>query len=154
MRIEIVKRADGAGVLRCTRDDGSVTWQKQKDGHARFFALHDLTHYAVETTLGLKRGFFGLLKEGWDIDDTQGKGPRGPLPRDAMEAERIVGLLDGERISGTIWTIEEFHEFAGDVTDIAHRLTPETIAAIKKRRSELFEQWAAVPAGESLKLML
>ncbi|MFM2126039.1 MAG: hypothetical protein RL328_2490, partial [Acidobacteriota bacterium] len=31
MRVEIAKRADGAGVLRCTRDDGSVTWQKQSE---------------------------------------------------------------------------------------------------------------------------
>jgi len=49
LRVEITKRADGAGVLRCVRDDGSVTWQKH-DRHAAFFALHDLTHYAVETT--------------------------------------------------------------------------------------------------------
>ena len=31
MLVEISKRADGAGVLRCTRRDGSVTWQKQKN---------------------------------------------------------------------------------------------------------------------------
>jgi hypothetical protein len=51
MKVEIVKRADGAGVLRCTRADGSVTWQKQEK-HGVHFALHDLTHFAVETTLG------------------------------------------------------------------------------------------------------
>ena len=27
----------------------------------RFFPLHDLTHYAVETVLGFRRGFYGLL---------------------------------------------------------------------------------------------
>jgi hypothetical protein len=42
MRVQITKRADGAGVLRCTRKDGSVKWQKQKERRAPFFALHDL----------------------------------------------------------------------------------------------------------------
>ena len=96
MRIEIVKRADGAGVLRCVRPDGSVTWQKQTR-HAAHFALHDLTHYAVETALGYRRGFFGLIAEGWDIEDTSGKGGRGALPAEALEVERIVGLFDSER---------------------------------------------------------
>jgi uncharacterized C2H2 Zn-finger protein len=34
LKIEVVKRTDGAGLLRCTRADGSVTWQKQSQQHA------------------------------------------------------------------------------------------------------------------------
>jgi hypothetical protein len=48
LQIEIAKQPDGAGVLRCVRQDGSVTWQKQTM-HAAHFAVHDLTHFAVET---------------------------------------------------------------------------------------------------------
>jgi len=59
LQIEIVKQPDGGGVLRCTRQDRSVTWQKQTR-HASHFALHDLTHYAVEIALGYRRGFFGF----------------------------------------------------------------------------------------------
>lgn len=81
LRIEIVKQADGAGVLRGTRPDGSVTWQKQAK-HAAHFALHDLTHYAVEIALGYRRGFFGLIAEGWDVEDTTGKGGRFTTRRD------------------------------------------------------------------------
>lgn len=80
MRVQITKKGNGSGVLRCVRAEGSVTWQKQTDRHAAFFALHDLTHFAVETTLGYRRGFFGLIAEGWEIEDTTGKGARGPLP--------------------------------------------------------------------------
>ena len=94
--VQIAKRADGAGVLRCTRADGSVTWQKQTR-HAMHFALHDLTHFAVESTLGSRRGFFGLIAEGWEIDDTTGKGLRGRLPQEAVEVEHIVGMFDTER---------------------------------------------------------
>ncbi len=108
--IQITKRKDGGGVLRCVRADGSATWQKQKSRHAAFFALHDLTHFAVESTLGFRRGFFGLIAEGWEIEETTGKHARGPLPSEAREVELIVGKLDGERACGAIWTAEDFNQ--------------------------------------------
>ena len=57
--IQITKRTDRAGVLRCVRADGSATWQKQ-DRHAAFFVRHDLTHFAVESVLGARQGFYGV----------------------------------------------------------------------------------------------
>ena len=111
MLVEIVKRADGAGVLRCTRADGSVTWQKQVPRHATHLAPHDLTHFAVETTLGFRRGFFGLLASGWEMEDTTGKGAREPLPLEAGVVEHIVGLFDSERACGRLWTVEEFNTY-------------------------------------------
>lgn len=150
MRVQITKKADGSGVLRCVRADGSVTWQKQTDRHAAFFALHDLTHFAVETTLGYRRGFFGLVAEGWEMEDTTGKGARGPLPPEAVEVEGIVGLFDSERASGVIWTVEEFNEFA--TMKGARALRADDIARVKKKRSELFQQWSAVAPGATLEL--
>src|SRR5256714_10528276 len=94
--IEFAKRKDGNTVLRCIRDDGSVTWQRNENQHARFFPLHDLTHYAVETELGFRRGFFGLINEGWDISETTGKSPRGRLPDETIEVEHIVSLFSAE----------------------------------------------------------
>lgn len=148
MRVEIVKRGDGAGVLRCTRVDGSVTWQKQEK-HGAHFALHDLTHFAIETTLGYQRGFFGLIAEGWDIEDTTGKGKRGPLPDETTEAERIVGLFDMERLAGALWTAEEMN----GVSQAARRLADEEILAVRQRRGELFRQWSATPVGGTLELL-
>src|SRR5215472_15305206 len=112
LQIDIAKHADGSSALRCTRADGSVTWQKQNTRHAAHFALHDLTHYAVETTLGYRSGFFGLVAQGWDAEDTTGKGARGSLPAEAGEVEQIVGLFDSERACGTLWTLEEFNTYA------------------------------------------
>jgi hypothetical protein len=145
LQIEITKRADGTGVLRCTREDGSVTWQKQMK-HGAHFALHDLTHYAVETSLGYRRGFFGLIAEGWDVEDTTGKGARGPLPAEAVEVERIVGLFDSERGSGMLWTLEEFNEFSPRV------LTVEDIRGVRSLRGALFQQWSALASGQKVEL--
>ena len=145
LQIEITKHADGAGVLRCTRADGSVTWQKQTR-HAAHFAFHDLTHYAVETILGYRNGFFGLIAEGWDIDDTTGKGARGPLPAEAAEVERIVGLFDAERSSGALWSLDEWNGFAPCV------LSDQEIQAVRARRAGLARQWVALAPGKKLEL--
>jgi hypothetical protein len=132
-------------VLRCARQDGSVTWQKQAR-HAAHFALHDLTHYAVETGLGYRHGFFGLIAQGWEVEDTTGKGARGALPSEAIEVERIVGLFDSERASGVLWSTEEFNEFAPRL------LTEAEIQKVRALRGELFQRWSAIDAGQTLEL--
>jgi hypothetical protein len=150
MRVEIAKKVDGAGVLRCVRADGSVAWQKQTNRHAAHFALHDLTHFAVETTLGYRRGFFGLVADGWEIEETTGKSVRGSPGPEAMEVESIVGLFDVERAGGVIWTLDEFNEF-GTMKGL-RLLSADEIARVKKKRSELFQQWSAVAPGAALTL--
>lgn len=146
LKIQITKRADGGGVLRCTRADGSVTWQKQTARQAAHFALHDLTHFAVESALGLRSGFYGLIASGWEIEDTTGKGSRGKLPPEAGEAECIVGLFDMERAGGVIYTAEEFNQHS------PCRLKDEDLGQIRKLRSELFTKWFAVEPGAALEL--
>src|SRR5438309_3304320 len=74
--IRIKKKSDGSAALSCLRADGSVTWQRQTGQQGRFFPLHDLTHYAVETVLGYARGFYGLVAEGWDLTDFGNPWPR------------------------------------------------------------------------------
>jgi hypothetical protein len=145
LQIQMGKRTDGASVMRCTRPDGSVTWQKIPK-HGAHFALHDLTHLAVETTFGYKRGFYGLLAEGWDFDDIGGKGARGPLPPEAIEVEQMVGVFDSERGCGQLFTAEEFSEFAPRV------VTDAELQAVRKLRSELFARWHDVPVGHNLDL--
>jgi hypothetical protein len=150
VRVQITKKTDGSGVLRCVRADGSATWQKQTDRHAAYFSLHDLTHFAVETELGYRSGFFGLIAEGWEIEDTTGKGARGPLPPEAGEVEMLVGVFSAERAGGAIWTVDEFNECAA--MSGVRKLSADEIARVKKKRSQLFQQWAAVEPGAALDL--
>ncbi len=154
--IQISKRKEGS-VLRCVRSDGSVTWQKQKGRHAAFFVLHDLTHFALESILGCRQGFFGLIAEGWEIDDTTGKTGRGSLPLEAIEVESWVGLLDQERGGSTVWTADEFNDAAALHAGSARRpalrrLSGEELARVKAKRAELFSRWFALPAGETIEL--
>lgn len=157
LQVQITKRKDGGAVLKCVRADGSETWQKQEGQHAAFFPLHDLTHFAVEQELGIRNAFYGLVADGWSIQDTEGKGPRGALPPDALFVENVVGTLDAERASGSRWTAVEFNEStaryaANQGRALPRALTDDDLARLRRRRSELFAQWTALPAGEMLDL--
>lgn len=145
LQIELRQQPDGTGLIRCTRADGSLTWQTHTR-HAAHFAHHDLTHFAVETTLGYQNAFFGLIAQGWDLDDTTGKGVRGPLPPEAVACEKIVGLFDTERASGAIWTLDEFNQMS------PRPLTLDQVTAIRTLRGRLFADWADLEPGESLVL--
>ena len=145
LRIEFSKQVDQSVILRCTRADGSMSWQRQTK-HAVHFALHDLTHYALETTLRYRQGFFGLIAAGWDIEDTTGKGARGAIPAETNEVEKMVGLFDSERGAGVVWTVEEFNEFAPRTMSI------EEMQRVRSLRGSLFQKWFALAAGETLAL--
>ncbi len=128
MILQFTKRTDGGALLRCVRDDGSETWQKQEGNHASFFPLHDLTHYAVETELGFNRGFYGLIAAGWEIADTTGKAARGPLPDEAIEVEYIVSSLGSERAGDAVCTAEEFNHLASAFAKTRSRPEPRRLS--------------------------
>lgn len=156
LAIEITKKPGGAAILRCVRSDGSITWQKRHAGDAGFFVLHDLTHFAVESELGYGRGFFGLVASGWDIDDTTGKGSRGPLPDETVAVEFLVGFLDRERAAGSATSANDFNIFAalhaGGASFVSRSLSDQELNRVRARRDALFSEWRALPAGSALKL--
>src|SRR5262245_13689008 len=155
LRVQLSKRADGTAVLRCTRRDGTVTWQRY-DKHSNFYPFHDLRHFAVETMLGFRSGFYGLLADGWDIVDTGGKGPRGKLTSTSILVEHIVGLLDREQSGGAPpMSAAEFEEQLQIVLGSdpnRPQLTDSQLTRVRNRVQELHNQWAATAAGSTLEL--
>ncbi len=63
LKVRFLRGKDKKDVLSIVREDGSTSWQHQQPG----IPPHDLMHFAVESTLGLKNGFYGLLAQDWDI---------------------------------------------------------------------------------------
>ena len=143
--IRIKKKTDGSAALSCIRPDGSGTWQRQDGAQGRFFPLHDLTHYAVETVLDL-RGFYSLVAEGWDLSDFGNPWPRGPLPPEAHTVEQIVGFLDTERASGREWPATDLRRAT------PHAISNDDLRQVREARSDLFARWDAVRPGETLEL--
>ena len=159
LTITIKKKTDGSAALSCRRADGSVTWQRQDGAQGRFFPLHDLTHFAVESVLGLTQAFYGHLADGWNFDDFGRPWPRGAMHPDAGGAELIVGFFDSERAAGVRFSAEDFREKAriyydgkGPMPGFLD-LDDAVLERIRTRRAELFAAWNRLPAGESLELV-
>lgn len=153
--VRLTRRADGAAVMRCERADGSATWQRHEGRNAAYFPFHDLTHFALESTLGFRQGFFGLIAAGWDVDDTGGKGARGPLPDEARLVEHLAGLLDRERVGGAPpLTAAEVQAQLGMQAGIGAvpALTDAQLDAVRARAAALHGAWAALGPGETLEL--
>jgi hypothetical protein len=146
LRVRFTRRADGAVVLQCVRRDGSATWQRH-DKQASFFSFHDLSHFAVETRLGFRHGFYGLIADGWTIDDTSGKGPRGKLPAEANLVEHVVGLFAVE----PPLSADDFNAQLANL-EAGRTFSDEDLAAVHKTIRALHGDWIAVAPGSTLEL--
>jgi hypothetical protein len=143
--------------LRCDRVDGTATWQRQNGQLASVFPFHDITHYVVETELGFRSGFFGLVANGWDINDTSGKTSRGRLPTEAVVVESVVGLFDVQRSLGVEWTADEVNEHArmyvsGTGGPDVRPLTNEEVTRVRARIQQLVQRWKGLAPDETLEL--
>jgi hypothetical protein len=155
--IRIKKGKDGRTSLSCTRADGTTTWQRQEGAQATFFPKHDLTHYAVETALGHRQGFYGLVSAGWDFSDFGSPWPRGRLPVEAGISEMIVGVLDMERRTGERATADELNQKLAEYSvenglPQQRQLTEEDLARVRAKRAEVFAEWEAVQPGAALEI--
>ena len=156
MKLKIKKRDTGDAVLTFVRDDGSAT--SGRLGSGGFGAVHDLTHYAVETTLGLRQGFYGLLAQGWDIPDFEVKGTGRQLPDEALVAECIVGQLSNAVFAGKEPPAEEFNWLVRAAVEgvrpgaVAPAISADTLRQMKQTLDALLARWRALPPGETLEL--
>ena len=112
----------------------------------------------METVLGFRRGFYGLIADGWDIPDTTGKGKRGKLPSESILVEHVVGLLDRERVgSSSALSAAEFNSQIAEFVANDHLEAPRTfseveLAAVRQRIEDLQREWAGVAPGFFLEL--
>ena len=155
--IRIKKNADGRSSLSCTRADGTTTWQSMKNAQAAFFPRHDLTHYAVETVLGHRLGFYGLVATGWELTDFGAPWPRGRIPAESILSEMIVGFLDLERATGELNRAEDVNERLREfcvANGLAEPLplSDKDLSRVRQKRGELFALWEAVKPGDALEL--
>ena len=144
----------GRDTLVCIRDDGAQIWSKL----VYKMPYHDLTHYAVETTLGLRNAFYGLLAQGWTVEQFTEKNPetgRYPsLPDEAVQAESLVVLFQGAAAGGT--PSEQVLETL-EAACIANGVPPmpinsEQLDVVRDRLRELWQAWDQLLPGEILEL--
>ena len=160
LHIRLKRHSDGSASITCTRADGSVTWQRQPGQLGLVFPPHDLTHLAVETVLGYRGAFYGLVADGWDINDFAPPFPRGEIPAEARVVELLVGSFDSERRGFSHWTTEEFNAHTAmraSALPPSKALTPRLLteaelAAVRVERAKLLECWRSLQGGQCLEL--
>jgi hypothetical protein len=163
LTIRFKRHPDHTASLTCVRRDGTTTWQRQRGTLGAVFPPHDLTHYAVEQSLGYCQGFYGLIADGWNIADFAKPWPRGGIPEEAREVELIVGFFDTERMSGHRLTSKEYDEHVarylasrqpkkGTTLTQARTLSDEELSMVRDYRGELLDRWWNVLPGDTLEL--
>ncbi|MCY7378962.1 MAG: hypothetical protein LH467_06420 [Gemmatimonadaceae bacterium] len=108
------RRADATVLFELRRRDGTSTWEKRSHPTAEFFSAHDLTHFAVESELGFRDAFYGLVARGCQLRDFGRPWPRGPPPPEALLAEVLVGYIDVTRASGHPLTADDCNRSVRD----------------------------------------
>ncbi len=152
MQIRFVKGKDKPDTLHCIRADGSETWARLPKG---FGPLHDLAHYAVETTLGFDQAFYGLLAQGRAIEEFAETEDRSWVGEQGTLVETIVMTLQHE-VAGSA-APEAFFEMVEEACrglGIAppEGLTPEALATMREQYGRLMMRWAQTPPGGCLEL--
>ena len=156
LTLRLKKKTASAAVVTFARADGTTT--SGRLGHGDFGAMHDLTHYVVESTLRLRLGFFGMVADGWNIPDFEIKHASRQWPDEALAAECIVGQLSdaifGEHeLDATDFNWMVTQAIAGVRPGAKFRaIRADELRAIKQRLDELLDRWRALPAGETLEL--
>ena len=153
LTVRFTRGKDKKDVLSVTREDGSQSWQHQQPG----IPVHDLTHFAVESTLHLSNGFYGLLVQGWDITRLTAKDVRAQLPVEGLWTEFVVGLVQTERLSPEPLSAGEFNELLEkEKTNFRltydRRITDDELFEIRRSFLALYSQWRNLKPGESMSL--
>lgn len=157
-----LKKIEGGVILSCIRapQDSAV----QRTGHGGFFALHDLMHYAIETTFGLDQAFYGLMASGWSFENFTRKDDPSyrPLPEQAVLVEHLVATMTRHHRDQTtdpdllpLLTDDINQDLAASCTatnSTPITLTPADITAIYHRFDTHARQWQALPIGGHLEL--
>jgi hypothetical protein len=153
LKIKFTRGKDKKDVLAVFREDGSTSWQHQQAG----IPVHDLTHFAVESNLGLKNGFYGLLAQGWDISRLTAKDVRAILPPEGLWTELVVGLIQTERLSPEPLSAQEFNDLlTKEQTErglkIDRVLKDEELNRIRLSFLDLYSRWRQLQPGQTLDL--
>ena len=158
LQFHLKKRADAKAQLILIREDGTHTSGSvgPADGYG---PVHDLTHYAIEQTLGLTEGFPGLCASGWEIADFEVKGTAARLPREALFAEVAAGELSRQILTRQVSSLEDFL-WAIDLTMQAQpggfqrpAIDEEQFAAIHTLIADQWKRWRDIPPNGTIELM-
>lgn len=156
LQVNLKKISAERASLHCRRPDGTETWSRVHP----FYPGHDLTHYSVESALGLKHGFFGLIASGWELSDFIQRSVAARLPTEAFWSECAVGVTELLNHGGAPANPPAFAEWeealqqsiAGQGLPAFRGVHEAEYARLNELRATLLRRWSKLPTGETLTL--
>jgi hypothetical protein len=155
MTLEFKKNEGKKHVISYHRDDGTKEWMHADD----FMIMHDLSHFAIEKTLGYKTAFYGMINRGIELTDFLDKTKREAmdLTSEAAYAESMANLFLMEIWQGRFENFNQvqqgtLHTSAPDVQPL--NLLNDEIDAIRSCLVRLLHQWQKLQPGESIQLQI
>ena len=153
MLIQFTKNSGKSHTIKYIRDNGTVTWMQAN----AFFVRHDLSHYALEKTLGYKTAFNGMINNGMNIRDFESREKRMSMSitAEAWYAENMANLFLIEVEQGNFEDFNLVQQKAFSTMNkklTAPLLSLERIEDIRIYLRELLQQWNQLPPGQTLEL--
>ena len=153
MKIIIKKKAGNKHTISYIREGFEDYWIEADD----FLVLHDLCHYAIETTLQYKNAFWGLIAGGINPSIFENKETRDSLElaNEAWYAEHLANLLLIEFTQGEFEDINAILEQSlrqqnSRIPTI--QFSNIVVEEIRAFLHTLIENWRVVEVGDYLSL--
>ena len=153
MKIIIKKKAGNKHTISYIREGFEDYWIEADD----FLVLHDLCHYAIETTLQYKNAFWGLIAGGINPSIFENKETRDSLElaNEAWYAEHLANLLLIEFTQGEFEDINAILEQSlrqqnSRIPTI--QFSNIVVEEIRANLHTLIENWRSVKEDDNLSL--
>ena len=152
MRILLTRITNDRHSLTVVRDDGSSDLVVLE---TRSCFVHDLLHYAVESSAGLQEGFWGTLAKGTtlaEVNDRTGDFAMGN-PNTAMielAAAVLSGALKGRTAAELVAGLRGYLEATGKA--LPPWFTEALVADVQERMRRLLGHWKATAFGQAMEL--
>lgn len=149
MQLRFEKAKHGQYRLAIQREDGSRDAREMQAG----YLAHDLMHFAYESRVRTRRGFYGRVAAGRALDAADGM--RASADKDALAIEVVVGTLQGAVAHGM--TPELVVERASELLitqghTVPVELDAGLVIAVLADFRRLAGQWASLGVDEALEL--
>jgi hypothetical protein len=150
MEIRFTKGRDKPGIFTCIRKDGSLSWCNVNYQQIE----HNFIHYAVETILNIKDGFYGIIGRGLGLEDFDHEIKEGSLASSGIKkAEYMAYLLQKEIKDDRIYP--DFNTVLSELLvskglEVIEPLTNIQLAAIRKTVKRLMVAWGQLEPNHSI----
>jgi hypothetical protein len=140
VRIVFTKISDERHAVAVTRTDGSA---ERVEVETRGFLRHDLAHFAIESELPIRKGFWGCVASGASLS---GAGVAGA---DARLAESLAGPIQ------TLFRIDAGPDAYSELLmGVAQTSVGRDLATrVHERVRQLRGHWKATPCGGQMELV-